>query len=45
MVVRIYVSVFGGRAMPVPTNLIINCLSESHGVTEESGGWGETAQR
>jgi hypothetical protein len=46
MVVRIYVFVSGGRAMPVPTELTIKLsFRKSQGVTEESGGWGESEQK
>jgi len=46
MVVGIYALVFDRRAMPVHTGLTIKLsFWKSQGVTEESGGWGEIAQR
>jgi len=44
MVVRLYVTVPGGRAMPVPTWLTIKLSfwkSRLFGVEESGGGWGE----
>ena len=41
MVVRIYVSVSGGRAKPVPMELTINCQSGGHKGWPKNLGGGE----